>query len=149
MPCKTCLGSWWSMREVAVHFLSIASAVLWLYRRLIEHGLVSIRVVMLWHLIPGVICMGPVLVTHRIVLVMHLLAFLLYFFLLLVTSLTLVLGVLFRQRRTSQARLTSEFTIILLVNCRVAIRHNRQRLRCQELPSAQLTGFIIGRQLLS
>lgn len=84
--------------------------------------------------------MRPVLLAANLIeLIMHLLAFLLYFLLLLIARLALVLCVFLRQRRASQTRFASELPIVVLVCCRVYIWHDRQRLRRQELSSTKLT----------
>jgi len=104
---------------------------------------------MLGDLIPWEIGMRPVLLAANLIeLIMHLLAFLLYFLLLLIARLALVLCVFLRQRRASQTRFASELPIVVLVCCRVYIWYDRQRLRRQELSSTKLTWFIIGRQML-
>ena len=104
---------------------------------------------MLGDLIPGEIGMRPVLLAANLIeLIMHFLAFLLYFLLLLIARLALVLCVFLRQRRASETRFASELPIVVLVCCRVSIWHDRQRQRRQELSSTKLTWFIIGRKML-
>ena len=75
---------------------------------------------------------------HCLVLILHLVAFLLQLFLLLIAGLALVLRVLFGQWWASQARLAPEFPVIASAVDHLILNHvapsERQRLcRCHEV----------------